>query len=158
MDYTLKKDTEIIDNIKAALTKKLVVKVGILAGDKERNDGESNAEIGLKMEFGSISEHIPARSFLRMPIESHAKELRDYVAKNQGIKAALLKGDAVKALNILGLKAEDIIRKAFESSGFGRWAANSPVTIALKGSSKPLIDTSQLRRVITHKVGKNENS
>lgn len=144
--------------MKAALGKKLVVKVGILAGSKERDDGESNAEIGLKMEMGSITEHIPARSFLRMPIESHAKELRDYVAKNQGIKDAMLKGDAVRALKILGLKAEDIIQKAFESRGFGRWAANAPSTIAAKGSSRPLINTSQLRRAVESKVGKNENA
>jgi SOS response regulatory protein OraA/RecX len=52
----------------------------------------------------------------------------------------------------LGIMAEKIIQAAFESSGFGHWKPDSASTIARKGSSRTLIDTSQLRASITSDV------
>jgi hypothetical protein len=54
----------------------------------------------------------------------------------------------------LGAAGRAIIIQAFSTSGWGTWKANSPVTIILKGSDKPLIDTGSLRRSIVWRVKK----
>lgn len=140
--------------IRTGLTQPIGVKIGILGGDDARQ-GEGaplgNAGIGVIQEFGSISNGIPPRSFLRMPLETK-KDRLEATFEKAGVKQKLLEGDAKGALQSLGFVAEQIIDDAFKSHGFGKWAPNAPSTIAKKGSSKPLIDTSQLRRSITSKV------
>lgn len=143
-----------LEDLKKRFFTKEMVKIGILYESKQRDDGFANAEIGVIQEFGSITDNIPPRSFLRMPIETHVKEVMNYMAKNKEARNAFEKGDKKKLLDILGLKVLDIIQQAFESRGFGQWAPNAPSTIAQKGSDFPLVNTSQLRRAIMHKVAK----
>ncbi len=137
------------------------VKVGVL-GDKTTREGsagggDTNAEIGAKMEFGFVQDKgpwkgfkIPARSFLRFPLLTFAKNV-----------PAQFKADAVKLLlsaridlllKRIGVLAVKAIDYAFQTRGMGMWKANSPVTILLKGSDAPLIDTGQLRRSISYQV------
>jgi len=163
------------EQLKAGLKTGMVAKVGILGADAAEvhknteaatlSTGRkvrkfiagstiTNAEIGVIAEFGSISKNIPARSFLRYPLETHATELVEAVAKSKTAQAALEKGDIKTVYKILGFEAEKIVNKAFTTSGFGQWAANAPATIAKKGSSMPNIDTSQLRRSISSEVAK----
>lgn len=111
----------------------------------------TNAEIAVIHEFGSVSRNIPPRSFLRMPIEEKKNELIRFLGSTR-VKTLFDSGDIKKIFKILGIEAERIVQRAFESRGFGRWDPNAPSTIAAKGSSAPLIDTSQLRRSITSKV------
>lgn len=134
------------------IKKPVGVKVGVL-GSTDAREGEpiTNAQVGLKNEFGSVSENIPARSFLRMPLETKEKELEQTFSQPD-VKKMILKGDIKGAMTELGFTAEKIIDDAFKSRGFGSWKPNAPYTIAKKGSSEPLIDTSQLRRSITSKV------
>lgn len=40
-------------------------------------------------------------------------------------------------------------REVFTTSDDGRWAANDPLTVALKGSARPLVDTGSLLRELT---------
>ena len=53
------------------------------------------------------------------------------------------------ALARLGIQAADDIRSEITSLSL---PANSPVTIAIKGSSNPLIDTGEMRAAVTHQV------
>lgn len=137
----------------ANLDKAIGVKVGVLGSKDNRLDGEplGNAGIGLIQEVGSISNGIPARSFLRMPLETKTDKL-NATFERPGVKKKLLEGNVKGAMDDLGFVAEEIIDDAFKSGGFGQWAPNAPSTIDRKGSSKPLIDKSELRRSITHKV------
>ena len=48
--------------------------------------------------------------------------------------------------------ALEIIDEAFETSGFGEWQPNSPLTIREKGSAMPLIDEGRLRNAVTYDI------
>ena len=143
--------------LKEALPTDDIVKVGVLRSDNSREDEDGgvlgNAEVGLIQEIGSISRNIPARSWLRMPIETRQKELIKFMQspKAQGLAEDL---QFEKLLQLLGIKAEAIIHEAFQTGGFGKWPANAPATIAAKGSSKPLIDTRQLDTAVSSEVAK----
>lgn len=113
----------------------------------------SNAEIGVIQMFGSITNNIPPRDFLLMPIQKNQAAI--IKGMNSGaVKAAIARKDIKKVFQLLGLIAEGIVQQAFETSGFGLWAPNKPSTVDRKGSSRPLIDTGQLRRAISSDVVK----
>lgn len=129
-----------------------LVKVGILDdAPKDVAPGSSPSaytlvEVAAVHEFGS--EHVPQRSFLRATIDSKGAELKrllNVVATNafQG-KTTLKQG-----LGQVGAKAAAWVQRAI-AQGVPPPLAES--TIARKGSSKPLIDTGQLRSAITHRV------
>lgn len=136
-----------------------VARVGILGSDasalhKNEDDDDdedllTNAELGVIHEYGSETNNIPPRSFLRMPLEEKSKELLNETGKldfeNTGEK---------QLYKQLGVIAENIVRMAFKSSGYGKWMPNKTETVRAKGSSKPLIATSQLRRAISSDVVK----
>ena len=156
--FNLKMDTKKLDGM-IKDTKKVnaaFVKVGILSGKSGRgsegsNQGLSNVDIGVKHEFGSITEEIPIRSFIKMPLTEKRKNLEKGISK-EAITKPLLNGDVKKSLGLIGVLAENIIQAAFESGGFGKWQSLSPFTIAKKGSSAILIETAQLRKSISSKV------
>lgn len=142
-----------------AIVKKLgddyLARVGILGNNAGRmhdeESGMTNSEIGLIHEFGSESNNIPPRSFLRMPVETKQDDLVR-VLDSGAVKAAVEKGDIKTAYKILGIAAEGIVKDAFRTSGYGSWPANSAATVKRKGSSKPLIDTAALMSSITSDV------
>lgn len=131
------------------ITKKGKGKAIRFAGKGEQ--GITNAELGLIHELGSITRNIPPRSFLRMPIEKNKNKIIQFLSTNS-IKELISEGNYKKVLQRLGIVAEGFVQQAFETKGFGQWDENSPATIKMKGSSSPLIDTSQLRKAITSKV------
>jgi len=148
-----KLDISGFNEIETLFKKGFLSKVGILGDKDARPDGspEGNAEIGLKQEFGSISENIPPRSFLRMPVIDKKSDFAKYMSSSKVKK--LVAEKKIKQIFVdLGLIAEKIIQEAFETRGFGKWKPNAPMTIRLKGSDSPLIDTGQLRRSITSTV------
>lgn len=116
----------------------------------QQSSEKTNAEIGLKQEMGSLSDHIPRRSFLEMPLTMKMPDY--YKTFGETLKKAFLNGDIRPAYVKLGLKGEQVVQLAFASRGFGIWPDNAPSTIARKKSSQPLIDTAQLRRSITSDV------
>lgn len=138
------------------------VKVGILGSKAEQihnGTNETNAYIGFLNEFGSFSKHIPARSFIRMPLKLY---LDSYIKNKKSLskeafEKAIEEGKTEDFSRKVGLVAEEVIQDAFATRGFGNWKPNAPRTIAEKGSDSPLIDTGQLRRSITSKVIKNDN-
>lgn len=128
------------------------VQVGIFGAKNGRTDngGTTNAEVGAVMEFGSVSEHIPHRSFLRMPITQKSEAI--FKAAAQGFSQLMIAGKAKEFLVRIGVEAENAILEAFRTRGWGSWKPNAPMTIKLKGSDSPLIDTGQLRRSIASRV------
>jgi len=151
MTITAKSDFSGLEKLKKQAKKNYVARIGILGKGDARPDGLSNATIGFKHEFGSVTENIPIRSFLRMPLITKSKEFDEVLKTNTAKKEVDKKG--IKALvTLLGIKAEAIIQEAFASRGFNTWAKNAPYTIAKKGSDSPLIDTGELRKTITSEV------
>jgi len=87
-------------------------------------------------------------------------------------QALFLNGKAVYYLKRVGVAAENIVQEAFETAGWGTWAANAYATILAKAKgnifkrkqqaasdvfeggrhTSPLIDTGQLRRAIASRV------
>lgn len=142
-----------LDKIRANVPSNMAARVGVLGSHAARTDdsGTTNAEIGIIHEFGSVSKNIPPRSFLRMPIETHIGAIATFMGQPAMVEK-VLSGKAKEAFELMGIKAEEFVQQAFSTSGFGQWKPNAPLTIAIKGSSKPLIDTSQLRRSISSEV------
>lgn len=118
----------------------------------------TNAQIGAIHEFGSPGDKIPERSFLRMPILSKlGDELKTIPGsdwKNVFADGAeeSQSGGLIAVLRVVGQAAVNVVQDAFNTGGFGRWAKLSKATIARKGSSEILIETTQLRRSITFAV------
>lgn len=145
-----------MDDLRKQIGDNYVARVGILGEKASRSDTDSglnNAEIGFIQMFGSVTNNIPPRDFLMLPLQHEKKEFVKAVS-GPTIQAALAGKNYKKIFQLLGLKAEEFIQRAFETGGFGQWPANSPRTIAAKGSARPLIDTGQLRRAITSEVVK----
>lgn len=152
----IKFDMSGFDELKKKAGGTYTTRVGVLGSHAARTEGDStmnNAEIGVLQMFGSVKDHIPPRDFLLMPLQYKRKEFIKAM-ENSTIKAAFESGDYKKVYELLGIKAEQFIQEAFETAGFGQWPPNSPVTIAMKGSSAPLIGTGQLKRAITSDVVK----
>jgi hypothetical protein len=53
------------------------------------------------------------------------------------------------SLQRLGIEAQGDVQMSIVSGG---WAPNSPVTVKMKGSSRPLIDTGAMRQSVTYVV------
>jgi phage gpG-like protein len=133
------------------------IHVGVLgskAGARADESGKTNAEIGAEHEYGVKTRwpNIPRRSFLEMPmvlkfgkfLQAQAVSLLEIM--NASGAQGFLRGTAIIA--------EQTIDKAFETGGFGNWKPNSPVTIAMKKSAKPLIDLGFLRASIASRIVK----
>lgn len=103
--------------------------------------------------------HIPARSFLEMPMVQHQTEFRKKLRKLWGkdaLEHIIEKGDMQSLAVAIGASGVSHIQEAFDTNGFGEWKENSPFTIASKGSANPLIDEGNLRKAIDFEVeGKN---
>ena len=100
-------------------------------------------------EHGSPLWASPPRPVLEPAIE-HRK---DWIAEQLGKAAEAALDGNVKGvqdgLHKAGQAAENAARDWFTDPTNG-WAPNSPETIKLKGSDKPLINTDQMRKSITH--------
>jgi hypothetical protein len=168
-------NTDKIEDIRSALLAKYKTEVGILGGksrekaDDEKSSDMTNAEIGLVHEKGSYSRNIPRRSFLEVPMVDHAQELNvirktiwaEFQKSTIGLKKAYID---------LGMHAQQIIQRAFDTSGDEKWPANKrPYSKLRLGKikmsdykkmtkeqkherSRPLIDSGQLRASISSRV------
>jgi hypothetical protein len=142
-------DGKFLDRLKAALTGKRerVVNVGFPASAKEL-DGTSTAFIAAVHEFGS--EHVPERSFMRTSLEANRNKRK--ALNEQNLKKVLNGGITIDAaLGQLGLMASSDIKEQIKNGSF---APLKEATIKRKGSSKPLIDTGQMRQSVTYELEK----
>jgi phage gpG-like protein len=139
-----------LENILKKLKTKKHVDVGIL-GNESYEDGATIAGIGAVHEFGKLDGSIPERSFIRMPIETKQKEIEKSLKPK--VQEIMERGDIDRALTLLGIACEGAIQEAFDSGGFGTWKDIDQKTKDRKKSDSILIDTSELRKSITSKVG-----
>lgn len=145
----IKMDTTGLRLLKKKL-KKVKIKVGLPKGTPNHKSGVSIIEIGTIHEFGSDARHIPERSFIRSTMnEQKANYFK--LAQAQGVKIIEGTQSIDKSTETLGIWGQREIIKKFRDND---WAPNAPFTVALKGSSTPLIDTGQLRQSITWSVEK----
>lgn len=147
-----------------ALMKAQRVQVGIFAAKTMRTgDVETNADIGAIQEYGvpyafkmGHSQGLPARSWLRMPINLKGKEIFGKAANKAAEFVTKSTNSVAMRVNLfyrrIGIAAEVVIHQGFRTRGFGTWAPNTASTIKGKGSDSPLIDTRQLERGVASRV------
>lgn len=128
------------------------VKVGFPAG---KADG-SNIQKAVWNEFGTRGGAsgggwggpVPERPFMRNAIRSNRGKYKDAMKTSA---AKILRGDTGLRIVLakLGVVAQGDIQSEITSLSS---PPNSPVTIALKGSSNPLIDSGEMRQAVTWKI------
>lgn len=146
------KTKELLEALKAL--SKVDVLVGVPEEESSR-EGEmiTNAELAFIHSEGSPLNNIPARPFIEPAIED---------PENSEIIAGELKSAAQSALSgnteamsrylvRAGIQGQNVVRDWFTNSK-NNWPENSPLTIARKGSDRPLIDTGELRKSVTYVI------
>lgn len=131
------------------------VKIGFLQGEKtkaqtkgkrKKEAGQSLVQIAAQNEFGT--DKIPARPFMRTSYDENKDKINRIIASEYN-KIVEGQSTVFRSLSALGLYVENLIRVKIRSI---QYPPNSPVTIALKGSSKPLIDFGQMIAGVHHQV------
>lgn len=143
---------KIKENLAALQTKQ--VNVGIVKGTTAQVDGVDVITYAAWNHEGVASKEegkawkIPPRPFIRGYFENHED---DVLKMEKSVIQAVATGktDADTACELLGRGLRTGIQEYVIKGDF---APNSPVTIKLKGSSKPLIDTDTMRRNINYEV------
>lgn len=126
------------------------VRIGVFAAKETRAAGPTNVEIGTINEFGGGG--TPERSFLRRTADAKKRDWT--VLMEKGIQKVLDgKLSVTELLELLGMRAAADVRNTI-TRGAGVPPPNAPSTIKAKGSSRPLVATSQLLNSITHVVGR----
>lgn len=111
----------------------------------------NNATLAFIQKNGSPANNIPARPFLKPSIRANNKIIAPHLAKAaQGVMENR-PTEARRELEAAGLIAANGAKRWFTDPR-NEWPPDAPATIEAKGSDKPLIDTGQLRRSITHVV------
>ena len=128
--------------------------VGIPEENTSRDDDEpTNAQLMYIHNYGSPAKNIPARPVIEPAVNEPTtlKRIQDYVVK--GIEVSLT-GNTTNAEKYYKLAGEIAVKAVQEKFTDGSLAPNAPMTIRLKGSSTPLIDTGALRESITYVIRK----
>lgn len=110
--------------------------------------GISIAEYAAQNEFGT--DKIPERSFMRSTFDERFSDIQTLVFTQFGLVIDQ-KITLDVAFNRIGLGITGMIQQKIRQI---RTPPNSPVTIARKGSSKPLIDFGQMIASVRHVVKK----
>jgi phage gpG-like protein len=150
--------SELANKVLKLSTQGAYVQVGVLGAEAAANHnkapGLTVAQIASVHEFGRVIHtkrgviNIPERSFLRATIDI----FHDAIQKRATMLATgamLGKFSVGQSLALLGTYAVGVIKQRIAD---GIAPPNSPLTIARKRSSKPLIDSGQLRGSITYRV------
>lgn len=106
-----------------------------------------NATKAAMNEYGT--EKIPQRPFLRTSVNRYGKSWGSKSAK--AVQSVMQGMPISQATELVGMQMKADISKTLTS---GPWTPNSAATIAKKGSSRPLVDTGELRASITYRVEK----
>jgi hypothetical protein len=91
----------------------------------------------------------PPRPIIEPAIEHHKDEIASLL--QEALIKALECKDFLPALKKAGMKGQNVARGWF-TNPLNQWPPNSPLTVAEKGSDKPLIDTGELRKSITYVI------
>ena len=131
---------------------KVAVYVGVPAANTSRTGADiNNAELLYIHTHGSPLRNIPARPVIEPALKANKDKIMAEYSKAVSAAAEGNDGEVMSALTRTGLGGENAARDWFTDPR-NEWEPNSPKTIARKGSSRPLIDTSALRKAITHVV------
>lgn len=134
----------------------LDVIVGVQGAQAQLADPEDPAvtvlDKAVRNEFGmpATATHgeVPPRPFLRDSAAQYKKAWTDTYRKQ--IKMALLgRKTSTQAASVIGNIARGNVQEKIIA---GPWVPNAPMTVRLKGSSRPLVDTGQLRQSIRYQV------
>lgn len=131
------------------------VKVGFQQGSVTKNQrkgvrkqvaGLSMPEIAAQNEFGT--KFIPARPFMSTALDMNLNMINNFIARQYSL---ILRGKTTtdKALGLIGQMMTGLIQKRIRQIVL---PPNSPRTIAIKGSSKPLIDFGQMIQSVSYVV------
>lgn len=143
----------ILDALKTLANKDVLV--GIPESKDERDDGDiGNAAIGYINENGSPAQNIPPRPHLKPGVRSVEQDFMPHL-KTAARKA--LEGDAegaVTSLDRAGTVAANGVKRYITITGFTPLAGATIANRLRRGrtGNKPLIDTGEYRRSITHVV------
>ena len=122
------------------------VYVGIPGDSAPYPDGTSVADVAAINEFGAG--RVPARPFLIPTINENFKKYTK-IAKSPLRKYIVQEESLERILSFIGAAARnDVVRKINTLSE----PPNAPLTIALKGSDNPLIDTGHMRSSVTWEI------
>lgn len=124
------------------------VNVGFPASAGQHDEAEMNvASLAAVHEFGAGN--VPERSFLRVAIRNNREK---YVLLNRQNLALIVRGQMGidQALGQLGELAKSDVQMEITEGDF---APLSAATINRKGSSKPLIDSGQMRQSVAWEYG-----
>ncbi|MGZ2501744.1 hypothetical protein EHI47_11700 [Rhizobium leguminosarum] len=138
--------------VPSALPGPQTVKVGFPAGEADQDNINKAIwnEFGTRggVSGGGWGGPIPERPFMRNAMRSN--QIR-YVNAMRSSAAKIVRGETTLGTTMqkLGIFAQGHIQAEITSL---MSPSNSPVTIALKGSSKPLIDSGEMRGAVTWKV------
>jgi hypothetical protein len=117
-----------------------------IKGDREKEGGLSLPQIAAANEFGTKS--IQARPFMSTSFDENRTKINQFVQAQYGLVLDG-KSNAAVALGRVGLAMVGLIQRKIREI---RYPPNSPRTIAIKRSSKPLIDFGQMVQSVREKV------
>lgn len=108
------------------------------------------ATVATVNEYGSADGRIPSRPFMRTSARRFGKKwLKAFRLR---LKEAIVgRRTVVQAASIVGNIARADVQMTITR---GPWKPNAPYTIARKGSTRPLIDTGQMRQSIRYEVSR----
>lgn len=152
---TIRVDTaqSILDALKTLANKDVLV--GIPESGDERDDGDiGNAAIGYINENGSPAQNIPPRPHLKPGVKSVEQ---DFMPHLKAAAQKALEGNAegaVTSLDRAGTVAANGVKRYITITGFTPLADATIANRLRRGrtGNKPLIDTGEYRRSITHVV------
>ena len=134
-----------LKNIADSYESNKLVRAGFLEGATypEAEGGTPVALVAAVHEFGAPEKGIPPRPFMSKAIarnkDKWAKKASDLIAE-VGVD---------KALDLVGVEMAKDIQNSIDKED---WTALKPATVKRKGFDKPLIDTREMTRAVTHKV------
>lgn len=114
----------------------------------DHGGGLRNVDLAVIHEFGAPAAGIPERSFIRAPFAANRQK---YLGNLGRAIAGVYKGKLPMRTALL-LVADQMASDQRKAIAAGIPPPNSPATIKRKGSSKPLIDTGQLRQSLASDV------
>jgi hypothetical protein len=143
----------LVARLRALRVSSAAVRVGILSDQpKRQRDGGgggkepySLVEVAAVHEFGAPAAGIPRRSFIRATIDEKRAEVERL---ERALLAQVVEGkiELRQALDLMGAKVAGWIQTRIAD---GIAPPNAASTVRRKKSSKPLVDTGQLRSAVT---------
>jgi hypothetical protein len=134
----------------AQIADEFEVAIGFPEDTAARDTGEiNNPTLAAILEHGSPANNLPARPFVEPGLQAGQDRLARIM--EMGLQRTL-DGDEngiAWALDAAGVEGVSLVQRKMIQ---GPFAPNAPSTIKRKGSSRPLIDTGQLRQSVSYVV------